>query len=59
MITEFLPPKQLQKPTVHALCAPELLPEKKEQAVNWFNSLSKQYATYGSQAENPCSQEPL
>lgn len=50
---------QLQKITVHVLCAPELLPEKKEQAANWFNSLSEQYAAYGSQAEHLCHQEPL
>lgn len=51
--------KQLWKPTLHAFCAPELLPEKNEQVANWFNPLCEHCFSLWITAEHPCDQEPL
>lgn len=51
--------KQLWKPTLHAFCAPELLPEKNEQVANWFNPLGEHCFSLWITAEHPCDQEPL
>lgn len=51
--------KQLWQPTLHTLCAPELLPEKRQQVANWFNPLGEHYCSLWITAGHPGDQEPL